>query len=373
MLLLVPLAWPCTWYLYDDYGDGSADGRQYGGTFVTGGWRPDGGTIVYDLPEPVVSGTITMRVSNVDEAGVSQHDLLEMFSGADGSFSDSRRDNFLQVKFAGDIYEGYDGRVKLQAGPEWYGDVEAGAWTSEYDWNPDGSYDFTISWGGTTAAMDIASTLSTSIDYSYYGELGFTTLRVPNDGTYTRDYLMDDVVIAGVSLCGDPATSESETDTDTDADTDSDTDADTDSDTDADTDSDTDADTDAEPAQTVVTRFEVDPRSVTVGQSWQVRWEAEGSPTTVQFCVTPGAPTVRCTDLPVDVDTTRVATDDLGTGPYTAWLALDGPLGPATSGTVELVVSAPAESSGCTTARAEAAWQLLALVALLPVLRRERG
>ena len=116
LLVLTSLAFPCDWFIYDDYGDGSADGRVYGGTFVSGGWRPDGGTIVYDLPD-VVSGYINMRVSNIDESGVAQHDLLEMFSDYDGSFSDTRRDNFLQVKFAGDIYEGYDGRVKLQAGP----------------------------------------------------------------------------------------------------------------------------------------------------------------------------------------------------------------------------------------------------------------
>ena len=81
-------------------------------------------------------------------ARVAQHDLLELFSSSYGTFSDGTRDNFLQVKFAGDIYDGYDGRVKLQAGPEWYGDAECGGWTSEYDWNPDGSYDFTVSFTG---------------------------------------------------------------------------------------------------------------------------------------------------------------------------------------------------------------------------------
>lgn len=145
LLALSSLAFPCTGYVYDDYGDGSTDGRQDGGTFVTGGWRPDGGSITYDLPD-LASGTVTFRLSNVDERGVSQHDLLELFSSRGGTFSDGTRDNFLQVKFAGDIYDGYDGRVKLQAGPEWYGDAECGSWTAEYDWNPDGSYDFTVSW-----------------------------------------------------------------------------------------------------------------------------------------------------------------------------------------------------------------------------------
>jgi hypothetical protein len=206
LFLLIPLLTPdaaaCDFYIYDDYGDGSADGRVQGGTFVNGGWRPDGGSIVYDLPN-FASGTITMRLSNVDERGVSQHDLLELFSGTEGSFSDGRRDNFIQVKFAGDIYDGYDGRVKLQAGPEHYGDVEAGAWTSEFDWNPDGAYDFSVSWGGMSANMGIGGVLSTSADYSYYGYLTMATLRIPNDGSYARDALMDDIVIAGVSLCTD--------------------------------------------------------------------------------------------------------------------------------------------------------------------------
>ncbi|MBM4391340.1 MAG: hypothetical protein FJ090_09470 [Deltaproteobacteria bacterium] len=202
LLLAAALAYPCDFYIYDDYSDGSTDGRRSGGTFVAGGWRPDGGTIVYDLPN-FASGRITMRISNVDESGVSQHDLLELFSGADGSFSDSRRDNFVQVKFAGDIYDGYDGRVKLQAGPEFYGDIEVGSWTSEFDWQVDGAYDITVSWGDTSGSLDVGGVMSTSIDYSYYGTLTMATLRVPNDGSYARDGLMDDIVIAGVSLCTD--------------------------------------------------------------------------------------------------------------------------------------------------------------------------
>lgn len=209
-LALASVAWSCTWYVYDDFSDGSADGYVEGGTFVPGGWRPDGGFVRYDLPD-LVSATITMRLSNVDEASVSQSDLLELFSGTDGSFSDSRRDNFLQVKFAGDIYEGYDGRVKLQAGPELYGDAECGAWTSEFDWDPSGSYDFTVSYTQTSAALDVGGgLLSASIDATPCDDLGpltFRTLRVPNDGNYARDPLMDDIIIAGVGVCGDDATS----------------------------------------------------------------------------------------------------------------------------------------------------------------------
>ena len=354
LLAFASLAFPCDWFVYDDYADGSADGSVYGGTFVSGGWRADGGTIVYDLPD-VVSGTITMRLSNIDEAGVSQHDLLELFSGDDGSFSDGRRDNFLQVKFAGDIYDGYDGRVKLQVGPEWYGDVEVGAWTGEYDWQAGNAYDFSVSWGGNTASMDIASTLSTSIDYSYYGELSFRTLRVPNDTSYARDGLMDDVVYAGVSLCGvsgsstAPEDTDTDTDTDADADADTDTDTDTDADADADADGDTDTDTDSDVpapvAAPVVASFDVLPREVAQGDDWRVEWTAQGVVDHARFCVAGDGRFESCTTIDAARGQATMETDGLVEGNYRGRVEVSGAGGTGTSGELLLTVLPPAEGS----------------------------
>ncbi len=356
MLLLASIAFPCTWYIYDDYSDGSADGRQYGGSFVAGGWRPDGGTIVYDLPD-LVSGTITFRLSNVDEVGVSQHDFLELFSGADGSFSDSRRDNFLQVKFAGDIYDGYDGRVKLQAGPEWYGEVEVGSWTSEFNWDPAQSYDFTVAWGSRSAAISVGGGSSTSIDYSVYGDLTFNTLRVPNDGSYARDGLLDDVIIAGVSLCGEEGTPTSPDDTgqapvddggDDDGGTD---DGGTDDGGGGDTDEETPDDGDVPVAAAPeVSLFEVTPSSGTVGDDWVVDWLVEGDATDVDFCfAAEGARFESCSGLRAASGTATFGTTGLEAGDYWAWIDTRGPGGETRSSARPLVLAAvPASpAAGC--------------------------
>jgi hypothetical protein len=370
LVALVPLALPCDWMIYDDYGDGSTDGVQQGGTFVTGGWRPDGGTITYALDD-VTSGQITMRLSNVDESGVSQHDLLELFSGDDGSFSDSRRDDFLQVKFAGDIYDGYDGRVKLQAGPEWYGDVEVGAWTSEYDWDASRSYDFTIAWGGTVASMDIASELSTSIDYGYYGELSFRTLRVPNDGSYTRDGLMDDIVIAGVSLCGSSATSSGTGGGDTGGSAPADTDTPTTGDGgDTGTPS-----TGTDPAPTidppVIATFDVAPRDVAPGEPWVVEWAVTGDVLSRGVCTRGAGPYPTCVELDEDTGRMALSTEGLAEGDYRAWLVATGSLGEVSSGEVRLTIRAGEAAGGCATTSGHGGW--LALVGAVLGVGRGRG
>ena len=376
LIALVTAAHACSYYVYDDYSDGSTDGRQSGGTFVSGGWRPDGGTIVYDLPT-LVSGTITFRLTNVDEVGVSQHDLLELFSGPDGSFSDGNRDNFLQVKFAGDIYDGYDGRVKLQVGPEMYGDAECGAWTSEYDWNPDGSYDFSVSWDATSASMDIGGVLSASVDATPCDDIGpltFSSMVLPNNGSYARDALMDDVVIGGVSLCGVEASTETDTDTDSDADTDTDTD--TDADTDTDTDTDTDADTDAASAPSVPL-FTIEPPTAEVGAKWVVAWSAEGDASSARLCFTrDGSALETCTDLPGPSGQSVVATDDFAPGAYQAQVVAAGPGGEGASATVALSLDAASatESKGCSsTGRSRAgALGLAGLLVATAGLRRPR-
>ena len=346
LLAFSSIAFPCTWFIYDDYSDGSTDGRQVGGTFVPGGWRPDGGTIVYDLPV-VVAGTITMRISNIDEAGVSQHDLLELFSGVDGSFSDHRRDNFLQVKFAGDVYDGYDGRVKLQAGPEWYGDYEIGAWTSEYDWDPNASYDFTVAWGGTTAALDVAGALSTSIDYGYYGELGFQTLRIPNNGSYTRDGLMDDIIIAGVSLCGDEGVGGGDTGIGTDSGTPGDTGGGTDGGSPGDTGDTPGVDTGSGSGADgggsdapVVTTFTLQPQEVLAGEAWTLQWVIAGELYGATFCLRPdGANTETCTSLAGDAGHATIPSEGLVTGAYVGQVFANGPGGAAASTPIDVRVA----------------------------------
>lgn len=357
MLLLAGLAHPCTWYIYDDYADGSADGRAQGGSFVSGGWRPDGGAIVYDLPEAVVSGTITFRLSNVDDAGAAQHDFLELFSGYDGSFSDGNRDNFLQIKFAGDIYDGYDGRVKLQAGPEWYGDVEVGAWTDEFDWDPAQSYDFTVSWGGTVASLGVSNGLSTSIDYGYYGELGFTTLRIPNDGSYTRDALLDDVIIAGVSLCGDPASGGGDgggdTGTGDSGGGDSGGDSGPTEDSGAGEDSGgggADSGTGGGAEAPVVTEFSVDPDTVVAGERWVASWTVSGVVDEARMCVAAAESSFNsCAELPEASGVKPFGTEGFAPGMYWGWVEAEGPGGSAVSPgrTLWITEAEPVGAGGC--------------------------
>lgn len=366
LLALSSLAFPCTWYVYDDYGDGSTDGHQYGGTFVTGGWRPDGGSIVYDLPE-LQSATITMRLSNVDERDVSQHDLLEMFTSSGGTFSDGTRDNFLQVKFAGDIYDGYDGRVKLQAGPEWYGTTECGAWTAEFDWDPSGSYDFTVSFDATSAWLDIAGVLSSGIDASPcqdIGPLSFRTLMVPNDGSYARDSLMDDIVIAGVAVCGEEAV------VDDGGGGSGDGGGDSGDGGGGGFGDDTATDTSTAP---VVATFAVEPPVAEVGEGWVVWWGFEGALDTARFCFRrDGAALETCADLQGASGRSVVSTADLAPGDYEAWIQAEGPGGDARSGPtlLSLRAAASSEQGRCSTGGRPGSLALPLLLAFGALARR---
>jgi hypothetical protein len=382
LLLLASLAFPCTWYVYDDYGDGSTDGIQYGGTFVTGGWRPDGGSIVYDLPE-LSSATITMRLSNVDERGVSQHDLLEMFSSSGGSFSDGIRDNFLQVKFAGDIYDGYDGRVKLQAGPEWYGTNECGAWTAEFDWDPSGSYDFTISFDSDSAWLDIAGLLSSSIDVAPcqdIGPLSFRTLMVPNDGSYARDPLMDDIIIAGVSVCGEEAVADDGGGSNNGGDSGDGGAGDGGSDGGSDSGdgggsndgggSDSGTDTLAAP---VFTSLILRPSAVMVGEPWIASWDISGDMDAAKLCFRQsGEESDSCIKLDGPSGETSISTTEFAPGYYAAWGTASGPGGVSVSTTVILEVTAAAsKEKGCATSGSEGAGGLVLVMVMSLVRRRE--
>lgn len=121
----------CEILVDDDLGDGSSTGTVEGGSFVAGGWRPDGASLFYDFPSSN-RGYYSVVVHGIDEAGVSEHDLAELFTGPGGSFSDGSVDHFMLLKVAGDIYPGYAGSMKIEIDQEYSSD-EVGSWTGEND------------------------------------------------------------------------------------------------------------------------------------------------------------------------------------------------------------------------------------------------
>lgn len=146
------------------------------------------------------------------------------------------------------------------------------------------------------------------------------------------------LLIAGVSLCGDPA---AETDTDTDADSDTDTDAD------SDTDTDTDVDADTTVAAPVVTWFDVAPPDVDAGNAWVVEWAITGEVDEARFCFQADAsPYETCTALERATGRAPMQTEGLRSGAYTGWITATGPGGAGLSSVLPLSVSANASAPG---------------------------
>ncbi|MCK6527520.1 hypothetical protein L6R50_08125 [Myxococcota bacterium] len=300
---LLPLpAYACTVLFDDDLSSGTTVADRYGGSFVAGGWRPQGGSLVYDLPVPVTAGRLAFVVTGLEEHDLSQSDLAEAFTSWGGSFSDGLVDQFLQVKMAGDIYEGYAGRVKLQIGMEYgaSGTGELGAWSGERDWSAGDTHEFVVVWGGGWAEMSVDGVSAVGVDYSPEagGVIPYTSVRVPNDGSYANDPLLADVVYERVSLCAEEV-----------------------------------------PAAPVVDAFDIAPMELAQGEAFTVGWSVSGPSDSVSIC---GAPVsggeAGCIALPGAAGTTDVGSETMAPGGWRAWIAASGPGGSASSPEVEVTV-----------------------------------
>lgn len=302
ILLATSLAFaaPCTTLVNDDLRDGVADGNRWGGYFTGDGWVADGGSIVYDLAAVAASGRFEIVLRGLEEAGVSQSDLAEMFSSFDGSFTDGRTDQFLQVKFAGDIYDGYDGRIKLQIGMEYgvSGTGELAMWSGENDWSAGDWHTLAVEWGDGWGQMWMDGNLFASVDYSPEngGYIPFVSLRIPNNGSYTYDPLLAGLTFGSAWLCGEIATPPS------------------------------------------VSSWDLSPREIAAGDAVNVQWAVDGTVTSVLACGRPdaGGDTVCSANLGSASGSTTIPTDGMAVGSWTTWLDVNG--GAATGASIPLVI-----------------------------------
>jgi hypothetical protein len=291
----------CETLIDDDLTDFATDGDVSGGSFSGSGWAPDGGTMVYNLPYGVDNGSFSVTLSGIEEDGLSQNDLAEMFTGYDGSFSDGETRSFLQLKMAGDVYDGYAGRIKMQIGGE-YGDLELAEWSDERDWSPSATHTITVTWGDGYATMKHDGTVVAEVDYLAYnsGYVPFESLRIPNDGRYAYDPVADQLEYTHVTLCGEP---------------------------------------EVVPAAPVVDSFDLQPRELAQADAMTLTWGVSGDVTTVQACGaarTTGE--VVCGALTGASGTTTVGSEVLAVDTWDVWLAAEGAGGSAVSATLELVV-----------------------------------
>lgn len=302
MLLLTRLAWgTCTPLVNDDLTDFSTDGAVTSGRFDVGGWVAEGGYILYNLPSPAPAGEMEIVVRGLEEAGVGQSDLAEMFSGFDGSFTDSAADQFLQLKFAGDVYDGYDGRIKLQLGMEYglSGTSELAEWSDMRDWSAGDRHTLRATWGDGWSTLSIDGAVAAEVDYTEEagGYIPFQSLRIPNNGSYTYDPLLSQLTFEHVSLCGELET--------------------------------------AEPA--AFTSFDIQPRELTQGDVVTVTWSTTGPVDSVVACAASGG-TQTCTgSLGGASGSSSFSSGSMAPGTWSTWMAA----GSTTSSTIDLVVRAP--------------------------------
>ncbi len=188
----IALATPpgCGEQVIDDPLAGATVGVAQGGTLDAAGFVPGGsdppGSIVWGLDPPIRAGCVEVTISGVVTAGVGEHDLVELFTGPDGSFSDGATDHFLLLKIAGDVFPGYEGRLKVEIGRE-YEVLEVGSWADALPWAQADSYTLSIRLDGAGIAEFYRDdVLLASVDYNEIagGNLAFASLRIPNDGEY---------------------------------------------------------------------------------------------------------------------------------------------------------------------------------------------
>ena len=305
----------CVTLVDDVLTDGGTDGDVWGGNFTGSGWVSEGGSLVYNLPQEVDRGQFVLEVAGLEEDGLSQTDVGEMFTAHDASFSDGLTHSFLQLKMAGDVYDGYAGRIKLQIGGE-YGDMELAEWSGERDWSAGDAHSIAVTWGDGYATMKHDGAVVAEVDYAAYngGFVPFESLRIPNDARYAFDPVMSELRYTHVWLCGeapegvDPPTIQS---------------------------------------------FDVQPREVAQFSPFTVSWSAGGDTSSLQACGrarSSGA--LVCTAVSGLAGSLAVASELLAVDTWDLWLEVSGPGGTTNSGTVALVVQpqgwAPGDTGGAT-------------------------
>lgn len=331
LLLLFARAWACTLVFDDSLGDGGTDGAREGGAFVSGGWEAGGGSLVYDF-DAASSGYAEVTVRGLDEAGVGESDLFELFTGPGGDFQDGAVDRFALVKIAG--VSGYVGRVKVEMGTE-YSSSEVGDWGDERDWDPSRAYTLRLDWDGDEAWVSAGGAELARVDYRSEGSFPFRSLRVPNNGSYQADPNLADLVVERVRVCIDAE----EPGGDTASDTGSDPGGDSGGDTSADTAGDTGSGSDGEAP--LILALEVAPVEVPRQGTWWVDYALSGTWYTAAFCVLVEGEG-DCADLQGAEGLEGVPAAGLDPGPYDGVLRLTW-----AGGVVESAPRALAVTEGC--------------------------
>ncbi|MCX4240857.1 hypothetical protein [Paraliomyxa miuraensis] len=194
----------CGELVLDDPLAGSTVGVQQGGTIDGSGFTPGDppGSIVWNLPSPLREGCVEVVVSGVLTSGVGEHDLVELFTGPDGSFTDGNVDYFMLLKIAGDVFPGYEGRLKVELGLE-YDALEVGSWAEPLPWAPADSHTLAVRLDGAGLVEFYRDdVLLEVVDYNEIagGDLAFESLRIPNDGEYQVDPALGGAVYRDVRV-----------------------------------------------------------------------------------------------------------------------------------------------------------------------------
>lgn len=301
LLLALPAFATCETFYDDALTDGASDGDAWGGSYAGDGWWPDGGTMVYNFPFPAASGSFEITLGGLEESGLSQNDVAEMFTAHDGSFSDGLTHSFLQLKMAGDVYDGYAGRIKMQVGGE-YGDMELAQWSDERDWNPADTHTISVTWGEGYAWMEHDGRVVAEVDYRAYngGYVPFETLRIPNDGRYAYDPAADQLHYRHVWVCGEAG---------------------------------------ALPDPPTIDAFDVSPRDVALYQAFTVSWSVGGELTGLTACGQARATgQLACTPLDGASGSLVVGSEVLTVDTWDVRIEAAGPGGSVTSSPIALTI-----------------------------------
>lgn len=198
----------CGELIVDDALAGATLGEQNGGALDPTGFTPGdrGGSIVWNLDEPLRRGCVELTVEGFTNAGLGEHDFLELFTGPGGSFSDRAVDHFLLYKIAGDVFPDVDGAVKVELGLE-FDVLEVGTWSPNLAWSPDQSYTLAIKLAEDgTVAFYRDDELLADVDYTPIngGVLDFLSVRIPNDGEYQSKSVLSAATYRNVRIYAHP-------------------------------------------------------------------------------------------------------------------------------------------------------------------------
>lgn len=197
----------CGTLVIDDPLTGATVGTQEGGTVDASGFTPGvpAGSIVWNFDTPIRSGCVEVTVQGVTTANVGEHDLVELFTGPDGAFSDGAQDYFLLFKVAGSVFPEYEGRLKVEMGRE-NEMLEVGSWSDNLAWDPTTSYTLVVQLDDAgVASFYRDDVLLEVVDYNKIagGQLDFASLRIPNDGQYQVEAALSGVVYRDVHVYDD--------------------------------------------------------------------------------------------------------------------------------------------------------------------------